>query len=133
MARAAGGRLPPGPGGGDLLMVGVVAAIGFPSRSASRSTEAARLAAFSKVADMLWFFDRDEESLRLEARYDNDTFEFVTTVTYPDGSERTERFRTLADFRTWMDRFDQLVQKQHWASREGAIVLPYGWPNKRLT
>jgi hypothetical protein len=32
-----------------------------------------------------------------------------------------------------MDTFDQLVQEQHWASRDGAIVLPYGWPNKRLT
>jgi hypothetical protein len=57
----------------------------------------------------------------------------VATVTYPDGSERTERFRTLADFGTWMERFDQLVREQHWSSRVGAIVLPYGWPNKRLT
>jgi hypothetical protein len=82
---------------------------------------------------MLWFFDRDDESLRLEVRYDNETFEFVTTVTYPDGNERTERFRTLADFGTWMDSFDQLVREQHWTSRDGAVVLPYGWPDKRLT
>lgn len=30
---------------------------------------------------MLWFFDREEESLRLETRYDNDRAEFVATVT----------------------------------------------------
>jgi hypothetical protein len=82
---------------------------------------------------MLWFFDRQDESLRLEVRYDNETFEFVIIVTAPDGNERTERFPTLADFQTWMDDFDQFLREQHWASREGAIVLPYGWPNKRLT
>lgn len=34
----------------------------------------------------VWFFDHDDESLRLEVRYDNDTF---------------------ADFQMWMDSFDQ--------------------------
>ena len=81
---------------------------------------------------MLWFFDREEESLRLETRYDNDRAEFVATVTYPDGSERTERFFTLEGFGKWIGRFDQLLREQHWAGREGPIVLPYGWPNKRL-
>ena len=81
---------------------------------------------------MLWFFDREDESLRLETRYDNDRSEFVAVVTYPDGSERTERFSTLDDFRTWIDRFDQVLLEQHWAAREGPVVLPYGWPNKRL-
>jgi hypothetical protein len=82
---------------------------------------------------MLWFFDREDGSLRLEVRYDNATSEFVTIVTYPDGSERTERFRTLAEFGTSMNRFDQLLREQHWVSREGPVILPFGWPNKRLT
>ena len=36
---------------------------------------------------MLWFFDREDESLRIETRYDNERSEFVAIVTYPDGSE----------------------------------------------
>ena len=48
---------------------------------------------------MLWFFDREDESLRLETRYDNDRSEFVAVVRYPDGRERSERFSTLGDFR----------------------------------
>lgn len=81
---------------------------------------------------MLWFFDREDESLRLETRYDNDRSEFVAIVTYPDGSERTERFLTLDDFGKWLGNFDQLLRERHWAGRGGPIVLPYGWPNKRL-
>ena len=82
---------------------------------------------------MLWFFDREKESLRLEVRYDNDTSEFVIIVRFPDGSERIERLRTLADFGTAMSTFDQLLREQHWVSRQGPVILPFGWPNKRPT
>ena len=81
---------------------------------------------------MLWFFDRKDESLRLETRYDNDRSEFIAIVTYPDGSERTERFLMLDEFGKWIGRLDHLLQEQQWAGRGGPIVLPYGWPNKRL-
>ena len=48
---------------------------------------------------MLWFFDRGAEVLEIETRYDNARSEFLVVVGYPDGSERTERFATLEDFR----------------------------------
>jgi hypothetical protein len=80
---------------------------------------------------MLWFFDREDESLGLETRYDNDRSEFVAVVRYPDGRERAERFSTLDDFQKWIDAFDQRLRQQNWAGRGGPIVLPYGWRNKR--
>jgi hypothetical protein len=55
-----------------------------------------------RSVSMLWFFDREDESLRLETRYDNDRSEFVAVVRYPDGRERAERFSTLGDFRKWI-------------------------------
>ena len=67
---------------------------------------------------MVWFFDREQESLRVETRYDNDASEFVVVVRYPDGSDRTERFATLEDFRRWVDAFDRVMREQHWASRK---------------
>ena len=82
---------------------------------------------------MLWFFERDDESLRLETRYDNDTSEFVAIVHYPDGQQRTERFRDGEKFRVWLEAFEQNLVIQHWAGRSGPIILPYGWPNKRLS
>jgi hypothetical protein len=38
---------------------------------------------------MLWFFERDQHSVRLETRYDYDTAEYVAVATYPDGREET--------------------------------------------
>jgi hypothetical protein len=36
---------------------------------------------------MLWWFGRNEESLQLETRYDNETAEFVAIVRHPDANE----------------------------------------------
>lgn len=82
---------------------------------------------------MLWFFEREEQSLRLETRYDNDTSEFVAVVHYPDGREHTERFIALDEFRTWLLTFESSLDAQRWTNQSGPIILPYGWPNKQLT
>ena len=82
---------------------------------------------------MLWFFERADESLRLETRYDNKTSEFLVVVSYPDGRERTEQFATLEDFRRCLQAFEHVLHQQHWTGRNGPIVLPYGWPDERLT
>ena len=42
---------------------------------------------------MLWFFERDDESLKLETRCDNDTSESVVIVRHPDGREHTAVYR----------------------------------------
>ena len=42
---------------------------------------------------MIWLFEREEESLTLESRYDNDTAEFVAVVRFPNGRQKMERFK----------------------------------------
>ena len=79
---------------------------------------------------MLWFFDRDDESLNLETRYDNDTSEFVAIVRYPDGRENTERFTDVDELRRWLEAFARNLTVQHWSGRSGPIILPYGWERK---
>jgi len=81
---------------------------------------------------MLWFFERDDQSLRLETRYDNDTSEFVVIVRWPDGREQTERFSELEACRAWLAAFDNALESERWTPN-GPVILPYGWPNKRLT
>ncbi|SRR5216684_1419883 len=41
---------------------------------------------------MLWFYERDHVSLRVETRYDNDTAEYVGILHHPDGRQETQRF-----------------------------------------
>lgn len=81
---------------------------------------------------MLWFFERDDESLKLETRYENETSEFVVVVRYPDGREQSERFTDGPSCRGWLEAFEQNLAVHHWAGRSGPIILPYGWPDKRL-
>ena len=46
--------------------------------------------------DMLWFWNRNRETLRLETRYDNETSEFLVTIHAPGGESENERFTDLA-------------------------------------
>jgi len=81
---------------------------------------------------MLWFFEREDQSLRLESTYDNKTAEFVVSVQWPDGREQTERFAELEACRAWLLAFDNAIEAERWKPN-GPIVLPYGWPDKPLT
>lgn len=81
---------------------------------------------------MLWFFERDDESLRLETRYDNDTSEFVVIVRHPDGREHAERCTDSEEYGAWLETFERNLEHQHWTRRGGPLIMPDGWPNKRL-
>lgn len=81
---------------------------------------------------MLWFFERERESLRLETRYDNDTGEFVAIVRWPDGRQQTERFTEREEFRSWLVAHDNALEAERWTPNT-PVVLPYGWPDKPLT
>jgi hypothetical protein len=80
---------------------------------------------------MLWFFERQEQSLRLETRYDNDTAEFVATVRWPDGREQVERFTEFEKFRKWLVAIDHALEAERWKPNS-PVILPYGWPDKPL-
>ncbi len=81
---------------------------------------------------MIFFFDRDQETLRLETRYDNVAAAFVAVVTDPTGDIRTERFATLEQFQAWLVAFERLLHEQKWVGRTSPTILPYGWPDRRL-
>lgn len=81
---------------------------------------------------MLWCFEREKETLRLETRYDNDTSEFVAIIHYSDGREETKRFTQMDEFRSWLVAFERELEEQHWTSQGAPIFLPDGWPNERL-
>ena len=80
---------------------------------------------------MLWFFERNDESLKLETLYDNDAAEYVVNVRYPDGREQTERFTDSDAFGAWLVKFERSLETDRWKSQaDGPVLLPYGWPNK---
>ena len=77
---------------------------------------------------MLWSFEREEHSLHLETRYDDDTGEYVVVTRYSDGREHTERFAKADNFRSWLAAFDQNLETERWTVRSGGpVALPDGW------
>ena len=82
---------------------------------------------------MLWFFERDDESLELETRYDNETSEYVAIVRRPDGREQTERFADGSKYGAWLETFERNLERQQWVRHGGPVIMPDGWPNKRPT
>jgi hypothetical protein len=83
---------------------------------------------------MLWLFERNEQSLRLEAGYDDDTSEYVVITRYSDGREHTERFTKPCEFRSWLVTFDQSLETQRWTVQSGGpVALPDEWPDQWLT
>lgn len=74
---------------------------------------------------MLWSFERDDdESLKLETCYDNDTAELVVIVRYPGGHEQSERFTDGDEFRQWLEAFEQNLVV--WLELVGGVVPPNG-------
>lgn len=77
---------------------------------------------------MLWFFERSDEQIEIETRFDNDALEYVVTVRWPDGRAHTERFPDAARFRTRLLALEQELQDEHWRNTGTPLFLPEGWP-----
>jgi len=82
---------------------------------------------------MLWFFERNDEQVKLETRFDNDTREYLAIVRWPDGRERTERCSTAETFRERLLALERELETERWRRTGPMIVLPDGWPDKRPT
>ena len=80
---------------------------------------------------MIWFFGRDDQSLRLDTRYDNDTSELVVMLHHPDRRAQTERFTNPEACRTWLLALEHNLELQHWTRHGSPVFLPYGWPHRR--
>lgn len=75
---------------------------------------------------MVWFFERNDESLRLETSYDKATQEYLLVVVQPDGSPQIERFSDAISFRTRLEALEKQLATDRWRPR-GPTVLRDGW------
>jgi hypothetical protein len=76
---------------------------------------------------MLWMFERDNESLRLETRYDNDAAEFVLVMHRFDGSQQVERFKKESAFRGRLEALERQLDADDWRSVGSPVMLRDGW------
>ena len=79
---------------------------------------------------MLWFYERNDDCLRVETKYDREASEYVVMVRYADGREQIQRFAETIAFRIWLESLERTLQKERWTLRGGTEILPDGWPLK---
>jgi hypothetical protein len=82
---------------------------------------------------MVWFFDRDDQHVEVETRFDNDTLEYVLAVRWPDGHANVERHPDAESFRTRVMALDRELKSMNWRNTGSPALLPEGWVNKRVT
>ena len=79
---------------------------------------------------MVWFFERGEQVLELETRYDNETSEYVLELRGLAAAAQTERFADAVAFRTRLVALERSLEGQRWRQDGPPIILPDGWPDR---
>ena len=76
---------------------------------------------------MIWIFERGDESLRLETRYDNESAGYILIVHHPDGGQQTERFNDSVTFQERLDTLDKQLASERWRYVGAPVLLRDGW------
>jgi hypothetical protein len=79
---------------------------------------------------MIWLYEKDDQAIRLETRYDNRTLQYVLTIHRGTGSE-TERFEKLEDFRQRLLTLEKTLAEGQWNRSGPPQIDPTGWPDSR--
>ena len=75
---------------------------------------------------MIWFFERDGNTFKLETRYDNDTAEFVLIMYRTNDTPQIERFTDTVTFRERLEVLERTLAADHW-HQQGPVFLHDGW------
>ena len=74
---------------------------------------------------MIWIFERADEMLRLETRYDNRSGEFLLIIHRARGSQ-VERFKNTITFRERLEVLETQLAAEQWTAH-GPTFLHDGW------
>jgi hypothetical protein len=75
---------------------------------------------------MVWFFERGDDEVRVEARYDRIAAEYLVVQDPGDGTQHVERFADAASFRAGLLNLEQQFPTGEW-TRRGPVFLRDGW------
>jgi len=75
---------------------------------------------------MLWIYERSNQTLRIETRYDNATKEYVLITRRVDGTEQVERFLDGPSFQARLASLERQLDAEQWQNRS-VTALHDGW------
>jgi hypothetical protein len=76
---------------------------------------------------MIWLFERGEQAIKLETRYDKTRKEYTIAITRPDSSIETERYPVFAEFHARVLALEQLLETEHWRQMGPPTAIPEDW------
>lgn len=76
---------------------------------------------------MVWFFERGEETARLETLFENDSADYVLIVEVPGRERRTERFKNAQRFHARVLALEAQLTEEQWTQHGQPQILPDGW------
>jgi hypothetical protein len=76
---------------------------------------------------MIWIYQRNDEVLQLETRFDNATGEYVLIQHRPAGTQETERFLTEEEFRARLEKLSASLEEAKWNAKGPPLFLNDGW------
>jgi hypothetical protein len=76
---------------------------------------------------MIWLYERRNEQLRLETRFDNATGEFVLVQHQSNGTQETERFPSEEAFRVRLTALSAALEQERWNPKGPPVILSDGW------
>jgi hypothetical protein len=76
---------------------------------------------------MIWLFERDNQAVRVETRFDKDTAEYVATIDWADGKTDTERFSDHAAFQLRIVELEHVLTSQRWKQVGGPTLIRGDW------
>lgn len=76
---------------------------------------------------MIWLFERGNEVVRLETRFDKASAEYVVVIGWTDRPSETERFLDFAPFHARILGLEQKLHADHWTQIGGPTIIPDGW------
>jgi hypothetical protein len=76
---------------------------------------------------MVWLFERDFESFRVETFYDNVRSEYVIVTHEPTGVQKSERFKDTVAFQMRLTALEEQLQSEQWKQSAPPVLLREGW------
>lgn len=76
---------------------------------------------------MIWLYEKDDQAVRLETRYDTRSLQYVLTI-HRGATSETERFEKLEDFRQRLLALEDTLKTGEWKRSGPPILDPAGWP-----
>ena len=76
---------------------------------------------------MIWLYERQAETLRLETRFDNDLQSFVLIQHQPDGTQLTEQYASEDEFRVRLTALSAKLAIEQWQQKGPPLLMNDGW------